>query len=112
MADDVSKIMAILERNKDKSFVQRILTYGGPGRSPTLEHEGGHATHRMAWGESDGQYVVYPTVLMRGDGKLQDYGDKAWEQVVKSGNFITFPSAREAEWFSQNYKAVWPEHLR
>lgn len=112
MADGLTKIRAILEANKDKSFVQRILNYQGPGKSPVLEHEGGYATHRMAWGEADGQYVVYPTVLLGPDGKLADYGDRAWDQVAKSGNYITFKSPRDAEWFSQNYKAVWPENLR
>jgi hypothetical protein len=105
--------MAILQANKAKSFVQRILNYQGPQNSPVLDLGGGqYATHKMAWTEADGKYRVYPTVLWDGK-KLVDYGpDKAYDQVLRSGNFIDFDSPDAADWFSKNYKLVWPADKR
>ena len=101
---EYERLMAILNRNSDKSFVQRILR---PADYPTIPHEGGYATHRMAWGEANGKYYVYPTVLLQQDGTLKDYGDAAWDHTQKSGNYIEFNNARDAEWFSKSYKGAW-----
>ena len=106
----IDRVMQILSANKDKTFVKRILS---PDRFPKLAQEdGSHATHKMAWGETGGEngepvrYVVYPTVLY--DGKaLKDYGDSAFEHVMKSGNFIEFDNPNDADWFSRNYKLAW-----
>lgn len=101
--DEYQKLMAILKTNASKTFVQRILR---PNDFPTLPHANGIATHRMAWGESDGKYVAFPTVLY--DGKqLVDYGDRAFPQAMQSGNFIEFDSPEEAEWFTTRYKEAW-----
>ena len=60
----------------------------------------------MAWGEMGDKYVVFPTVLYNGK-TLADYGDDAFNQVKKTGNYITFDNPGDAEWFSQNYKSAW-----
>lgn len=101
-------VMRILRQNADKSFVKRILN---PQDYPQLDLGNGQvATHKMAWGEMDTpkgkKYVVYPTVLY--DGKnLVDYGDRAFDIVMKSGNYIEFDDPQQADWFSQRYKAAW-----
>lgn len=101
--EQYQQLMATLKANAGKTFVQRILR---PNDFPVLEHDGGIATHRMAWGEAGGRYFAYPTVMY--DGKsLKDYGDEAWDHAIKSGNYIEFPSANEADWFSRNYKGAW-----
>lgn len=98
-------LMQTLNDNKDKSFVQRILN---PKAFPRLDlGDGSYATHRMAWGEANGKYYVYPTVLMGEDGKLKDYGADAWSHVRQTGNMIEMPTADDAEWFSTRYKAAW-----
>lgn len=103
--NEYQRLMQILKTNASKSFVQRILR---PDEFPTLDvGNGSHATHRMAWGESGGKYVVYPTVLMTEGNKLQDYGNNAWSHAAKSGNFIEFDNAKDAEWFSSRYKGAW-----
>ncbi len=103
----------VLNANADKPFVKRIINYRGPKNSPVLDLGNGElATHRMAWNEADGRYFAYPTVLMGANGKLQDYGDAAWDHVVKTGNYIEFPDAASADWFSQNYKSIWPEEFK
>lgn len=101
--DDYDKLMQILQANAQKTFVQRILN---PDAFPVLPHAGGIATHRMAWDEADGRYFVYPTVLYDGKG-LKDYGNAAWDQARKSGNYIEFKTPQEADWFSKNYKSAW-----
>src|SRR5688572_25515035 len=103
--EEYQRLMQILKTNANKSFVQRILR---PDEFPTLPlGNGSHATHRMAWGESGGKYVVYPTVLLNDKKQLQDYGDDAWKHAAQSGNFIEFDNAQDADWFSQRYKGAW-----
>ena len=107
MADtDQFVIRKILELNKHKSFVQRILD---PKNSPSLDNKDGtRSSHSMAWAESDGRYFVYPTVLRTESGELKRFKDnEAWRETQKSGNYIEFKSAQDADWFSKNYKRVW-----
>jgi hypothetical protein len=117
MADnqsDIDKVASILDANASKSFVKRILSYQGPGKSPTLDLGGGqYATHKMAWTSADGRHFVYPTVLQGEDGQLTDYGPaEAWKHVKQTGNYIEFSTPQEADWFSRNYKLIWPSNLR
>ena len=50
----------VLEANKDVPFVDRILN---PDKYPVQKNKDGSiSTHLMAYGESDGEYVVYPTL--------------------------------------------------
>jgi len=102
--DPYIRAMEIMQANQSKPFVQRILQ---PDNYPSLDlGNGQRATHLMAWGDMDGKHVVYPTVQMDGNG-LKDYGDAAFDRAIKSGDYITFPTAEEADWFSRNYKAAW-----
>lgn len=108
MKNDYDEIMRVLNANADKSFVKRILNRD---KYPVLdEGNGQHATHKMAWGETDTpkgkKYVVFPTVLFDGK-KLADYGDKAFGHAMKSGNYIEFDDPKQAEWFSKEYKKAW-----
>lgn len=103
--DEYQRLMQILKTHANKSFVQRILR---PDEFPRLDLGNGQvATHRMAWDQIDGRYFVYPTVLLQEGGKLHDYGDKAWEHAVKSGNYIEFDNPQDADWFSKRYKGAW-----
>jgi hypothetical protein len=106
MADlaELTRIYDILEKNKHKNFVKRILD---PDNSPKLDlGEGNYATHKMAWGESEGKYFVYPTIIQDGD-KLVDYGKDAFNKAFEKGDVIEFSTPYEADNFSKNYKKVW-----
>jgi len=99
------KIKGILEKHKDLDFVKRILK---PGKSPHLTDESGaKMTHKMAWSEQDGKFIVYPTIVRVG-GKLKQLDDKAAiDYANTTGEYIAFGTAEEADWFSKEYKSVW-----
>lgn len=103
-AGPMQRIDEILQENKDKPFVQRILN---PGDLRLDRGDGKFSTHSMAWGEADGTFYVYPTVMQDENGQLKDYGDQAWQHAKDTGNVIPFDNAKEAAWFSENYKKVW-----
>jgi|GEM_PF-5692940 len=102
-------VMAILLRNAEKDFVQRVLN---PGVSPSIpDGAGWQKTHLMSWaadGESDGrpEYYVYPQV-MRDGPSLRDFGPGALEEAFRRGEFIRFASPDSAEAFSSGYKTAW-----
>jgi hypothetical protein len=95
----------ILEQNKDKPFVKRILK---PSDYPSLDlGEGRTASHLMTWAQVGDKYVAFPTVLQEGK-KLKKYiPDEAWSRVKDTGNYIEFNTAEEADKFSKEYKNHW-----
>lgn len=99
---DKTYISSVLEANAGKRFVKRIIN---PGAVLDLG-DGKVATHRMAYGEADGRYFVYPTVVERDGELIQLKNKEAWENAM-SGESIEFESEADAKWFSKNYKKVW-----
>jgi len=102
---DRDRVKNILNANRKIGFVQRILK---PNDFPKLPNkDGSFSTHSMVWGESDGKYIVFPTVLF--DGKqLQRFDpETAFKHVMQTGNFIEFPTAKDAAEFSVGYKQFW-----
>ena len=101
---DLLKLQKIVDANKEKSFVQRIL-------NPQLRldnQDGTYSTHSMSWGQAGDKFIVFPTVLKSQDGALKRYDPReAWKHTQQTGNFIIFDSGEDAEWFSQNYKKLW-----
>jgi hypothetical protein len=94
----LQKVDQILQSNKDKNFVQRILD---PTTARPLDRgDGTTSTHSMAWGEADGKYYVYPTVVEQ-NGELVDISDKdPLGYALKNNEYIEFDSAEEASAFS------------
>ncbi len=106
---DKERVGKILDGNRGKDFVERIIN---PWDSPHIQNEDGtRSSHRMAWGEADGKYYVYPTILRDGDS-LNEYGDNAWKEAFTRGEYIEFDNKEDAAWFSTEYKQVWPEGMR
>jgi len=113
--DDNAKMLVreILELNKDKPFVQRILaqkTDRSSNSAPSIpagkdaKGRAMTATHKMGWNSDNRGHHVRPSVYME-NGKLKE--DPTGRAAMKSGNFITFKTPEEADWFSKNYKRVW-----
>lgn len=103
MDDTIKKI---LENNKDKGFVKRILS---PKDYPVLDNkDGSTSTHSMSWSEVDGKYIVFPTVLYNDKGQLNRFDPNiALELSLDSGNFIEFDAPEKADFFSKEYKQAW-----
>jgi hypothetical protein len=100
------KILGVLNAHKKKNFVQRIMT---PQSQPQLRlQDGTMATHLMEYGEADGKFVVYPTIIQDERGQLQNLGSAdAWKHAKETGEFIPFGTEAEAASFSAHYKDVW-----
>ncbi len=99
------KLTSILNANKGKNFVKRIIDRD---KYPVLDNgDGTHSTHSMAWGEVDGRYVVFPTVQQEGEGLVRFGDSEAFGRSMRNGEYIEFADPAEAEWFSHDYKSVW-----
>jgi hypothetical protein len=103
---DKVKLLEILLKNKNKDFINRIINVND---FPTLENRDGTvSTHSMSYGESDGKYYVYPTVVYR-DGKMQRLGpDTAWSVAFETGDYLVFDNEKDASDFSKEYKQFMP----
>ena len=106
MADAaLTKLAKILGDNKRLNFVDRIVN---KDKYPVLNYgNGNHATHKMAWGEADGKYYAYPTIVFDGRDLVELADDSAFDHAMKTGQFIEFDKPTDAAWFTQNYKKVW-----
>lgn len=110
MSDELDNIKKILEANKSKDFVQRILD---PDNSPSIDLGGGWTgTHLMAADIDDdtGKWLVYPTIV-RIEGELKQLNvEEAFHHAKSTGQYIDFGDKKdEAIEFSKNYKKVWEE---
>lgn len=104
---DFNWLSGILNKNKNKSFVKRILF---PKKYPSLNlGPQTSGTHLMVWGQMGKKYVVYPTILYDGEKLIKYDPNEAWKHVSQTGNYIEFDSAEEADWFSKHYKDYWGE---
>lgn len=103
---DQLKILEILEANKDKDFVNRILN--APDFPTLPNRDGSESTHSMAWGEADGRFFVYPTVIYEEDQMMRLGPDTAWGRAMRMGDYIEFETMAEADEFSREYKKVGP----
>ena len=59
---------------------------------------GNPQTHRMGWGDIEGQFIAYPTIVEQ-DGKLVQYENNTatMKLMKKNGNFKAFDTKEEAE---------------
>ena len=84
--------------NMMKNFVQREYLKNGP--SIQVPGEPGRSTHLMAYDPKSKR--VYPEVVNI-NGKLKYLpGDQAYDYADSTGEFITFPTAEQAAWYSNN----------
>ena len=62
------------------------------------DSKGNPQTHRMAWGNIEGQFIAYPTIVEQ-DGKLVQYENNTdtMKLMKKTGNFKAFDTKEEAE---------------
>ena len=112
---DKAKINQILQANKNKIFVDRILNRE---RYPVLDFTTGqttmqvpqrteYGTHKMVYAQVGDKYHVFPTILWNGKTLNQYEWREAYDRVKNTGNFISIDTAEEAADFSKNYKLIW-----
>lgn len=112
---DKARINQILQANKGKTFVDRIINRE---RYPVLDftsgktvmqapEQGEYGTHKMAYVSVGDKYHVFPTILWDGKQLKQYEWREAYDKVKQTGNFISFDTAEEADDFSENYKLIW-----
>jgi hypothetical protein len=108
--DPYDSIMNILAKHSDKNFVQRILY---PKDFPTLGLGGQDwGTHLMSYSTDDnGKAFLYPSIIQDPDSKELRLlkGREALHYAIKTGEYIPFDSAKDAEWFGNNYKLGWDQ---
>lgn len=89
------------------NFEKRVLQ---PSKYPVLQQQDGSiATHKMAWGEGDGKFQAFPTVIQGEDQQLKELGSReAWAHAMQTGEFRQFDTAQEAEDYARGgYKKQW-----
>ena len=104
---ELKELQSILDANKHMNFVQRILE---PQKFPRYNNaDGSYSTHLMSDAEVDGKHIVYPSLIHYPHEKqLRLLGpDQALHHAMNTGEYVEFPTAEKASWFSQNYKKVW-----
>ncbi len=99
----------LLQSNKDKDFVKRIIN---PNSIASLDRGNGvTSTHSMRHDvDETGQWYVYPSVVNQ-NGKLVDLGDKAFNYAKENNEYIKVNDPKLAEWISTGgYKQTETAH--
>lgn len=89
------------------NFEKRILN---PSKYPVINNEDGSiSTHEMAWGEKDGKFIAYPTVIQLPTGKLQRVPPEIAEYwALENKEYREFSTPHDAENYSRGgYKFQW-----
>jgi hypothetical protein len=107
-----------LENSKHLNFVRRILIPESNPLALESKDSAGRSvieTHRMAAevidrGQLKGNWIVYPTIIEREQGRLERLSEKdAQDHALRTGEFINFGGKNEdALNFSKNYKLSVP----
>ena len=103
---DQLKILEILNENKGKDFVNRILNAVS---FPTLPNrDGSESTHGMMFSEVDGKYIVYPSVVYDEEVMARLGPDTALGRALRTEDFVEFDTIQDAYEFSKEYKKLLP----
>jgi hypothetical protein len=96
---------SLLEANKNKDFVKRILNYKN---APTPITEGGKKqTHRMSaefLGEKGTVPAAFPLIVNKGGKLVKLTKQDAADYARKTGEYIAFKDIKSADQFSRSYK--------
>ena len=106
----LSEVSSILEANKDKNFVERILDPEKYKPYPTEKDI--PYTHRMstfgALDDSTPGFLVPMVVWTPEKGYHKfDNGDDAYNYAMETGEFIEFENHSEAAKFEKSWKQYW-----
>lgn len=87
-------------------FEQRVLH---PSMVPGIKNKDGtYSTHRMAWGDADGKFFAYPTIVNDGGKLVQLPDDVAFKHAMESGQYRVFDTPDDADAYAGGgYKNSW-----
>lgn len=90
--------------NNRNSHLDWIKRGTDPEEKRAIENEdGSKSTHKLAWGEADGKYIVFPSIIEQSDGTLKELTlQEAQKLAVEKKNYLTVPSKEFAEYYSKN----------
>lgn len=89
------------------NFEQRVLN---PNKHPVINNsDGSVSTHKMSYGEVDGKYVAFPTIVQGYDGNLQELsGRDAFDYAMKNKEYRQFDNEKAAASYAEGgYKRSW-----
>lgn len=109
--EDAAISMVLMNRNRDKNFVQRAYNNDTAPRLQTNKIPGYqnvpanmYSTELMSYDiNPDGTGRVYPEIVQKPGDKGLTYlgGDKAWDYADSTGQYITTPNAKTADMLSE-----------
>lgn len=97
----------VIANDSQLNFEQRILK---PNEYPSIDNgDGSVSTHRMAYGETDGKFVAYPTIVQQKDGKLAQLADaEAFDYAMRNKEYRAFDKESDAASYAEGgYKKFW-----
>lgn len=88
------------------NFEQRVLK---PNSYPRIDNgDGSYSTHRMAWGEADGKYLAFPTIVQDGEQLKQLDQQAAFQHAVRTKEYRAFDKPEDASSYAEGgYKKFW-----
>lgn len=98
----------VIDPKTNLNFEQRILQ---PEKYGSIDNgDGTVSTHRMAWGEADGKYVAFPTIVQdKKSGDLRELADdEAFKYAMENKEYRAFDKPEDAESYAEGgYKKFW-----
>lgn len=117
-SDKEQKKLIDIVRNSDALFTYRLGPLDKFGSVPDWDNDKNYSTHKLAYGEYENQYIVYPEVQYT-NGKLIDFTRPPYhsfagmDSAIENNNYIVMPDEKSAEWFTKNYKNIdWSKELQ
>ena len=107
--EELASFNQVIEQNKDKNFVQRMLDANSKGM-PVEGEPGAEKTHRMnaEYFPDTNEWVAFPSVIQKSSGEMYDFGKDviaAGDHARNTGEYISFGNDADAAIrFSIHYK--------
>ena len=92
-------MLATLQANKEKNFVQRITN---PGDWPVVQNpDGSYSSHRMGSAEVNGRNIAFPTLTYNPQTNALMAPQNPVREAMRTGEYIEFPNPEAAERFAE-----------
>lgn len=105
---------AYLAKKQGGGFVNKIKDYAREAmnsrQGAMVNKDGSKSTHLMAWGESDGNYVAYPTLFQKDDGEWYQPMDP-FKEAKKKGELYKFDNKEEARDFADGFWKMYVQEM-